>query len=257
VSVAPAKFMLLPVEDVDPGQNVRVDDEGLNALVESIKKHGILQPITVVPSEDGKRAECLFGHRRLAAAKAAGESEIPCLARPRGSEIARVLTQVAENRDRKNMTILEEALSYDQLRKAGLTQKAIADSVGTDQSSVSKRLLLLGYPDVVQRAVHWRTLGLTDALGIPLELAQSTDGRTLAAILRRGPNAVRKWIREALGEAEKNGKEIKARKGFGTLNCSADLLDQCRAAARGQNRSIVEWVDRALRAALAKQGDAA
>lgn len=250
VAVAPV-FELVPTSGIEPGANVRVDDQGLDALAASILKHGILQPITVVPTErDADRYECLFGHRRLAAAKKAKLLHVPCLVRPRGREEVRVLTQIAENRDRRAMSPLEEAIAYQQLHKLGMTRQAIADAVGTTGSAVGDRLMLLDYPAPVTSAVHFRRLGLTDALAIPLELAKSTDGRTLAAVCRRGGGYARKWVREQIAERAAAGQVIEKRKRYETFNLDSDLIDEVRVAASTADLKVVEWIRQAIRCQL-------
>lgn len=241
-------FMYIAIDRILAGNNIRLEGD-VAALAASIEQHGILQPITVTPMPNNhEKVECIFGHRRLAAARKAGLTKVPCLLRPRDAAEIRVLTQLAENRDRRDMTKLEEALVYEKLRKLGMTQTQIAHAVGVHQTHVSQRLILLQYPDCVKNAVHTRKIGLTDALAIPLELAQATDGRTLTAVCRRGGRNVRNWVRRQLAEQEV--PVVKKRKAWATLNVDADLLDECAAAAKAADQPIAEWVGVALRAAL-------
>ena len=254
MSAPESVFARIPIDQIERGHNVRIDEVGLDQLVASIRKHGVLQPITVVPSADGKRVECLFGHRRLAAARAAGLEAMPCLCRERGTEATRVLTQLAENRDRKEMSRLEMALSFAELRKLGMSQQAIGDAVGMHQVQVSMHLAVLKYPEVVQAQIHRRRLSLEDALAIPLELAESTDGRTLAAVLRRGGRYVRLWVaqqqraREAAGLGKLKGRKV-------TENVTVDglLMAEVAIAAELAGVKIRQWVERAIRAALDDQ----
>lgn len=243
-------FAMVPITDIDPGPNVRLDETGLDALAVDIRQHGILQPITLVPTEDGKRPECLFGHRRLAAAKLAGLTDVPCILRERGSARNRVLVQLSENRKRQDMSILEEALVLAELRKCGMSQTAIAEATGINQSGVSQRLQLLEYPDVVQRAVHHRLLPLKDALCIPLDIATRTDGRTLAAKLRGGAAGVRAWLRDE----SYDGSTSLARKQHGVIAIDVHLYDEVKAQARRDKQTIGAWVEDACRAHLEGRG---
>lgn len=251
-------FMRVQLNKIDPGTNVRIEPRQIEALAESIRKNGVLQPITVVLRDDGDGVECLFGHRRLAAARIAGLETIPCLARPRDRAESRVLAQIAENRDRLAMSHLEEALAYDELRKLGMSQQRIAEAVGTTQSAVSQRLLLLKYPECVQRQVHNLRLGIADALAIPLELATKTDGRTLNAVCARGGKHVRTWVQRELRDRSAKGQKIaKGRQRYFTLNIDSDLEDAVHDAADRAGITIVQWARQVVSAALDAQAASA
>lgn len=244
--------MVLPVADIAPGKNVRADDVGMDRMIASVRKRGVLQPITVVPTEVGDGVECLFGHRRLNAARFLGLETIRCIVRPRESEQSRLLSQLAENQDRKDMTILEEARSYQELREAGMSQQAIADALGTTQPMVSARLLLLKYPASVQQAVHHKQLGLSQALAIPLAAAE--DSPVLREAVKAGPHAVREYVAQAQRRAvEKTGKPLPARLSFKPINVRSTIINEVDEAAREMGIPIVEWVQRALQAALDAQ----
>lgn len=245
-----ARLVHVPIDDLDPGRNVRVDLTGIDDLARSIARHGVLQPITIVPSADGTRAEVLFGHRRLAAARLAGLTEIPAFVRERGSERTRLLTQLAENFDRAALTYLDEAYAYRDLRRLGMTQTQIAEAVGRTPTMVSKILALLDYPDVVRQAVHRRTIGLHDALVIPVDLARRTDGRTLASVLRRGGRHVRTWVRQ---QCATTPTPIQGRKAYSTVNITDEYLEKVRAAAAERHETIAAWLHRAIDLALERQ----
>lgn len=244
-----AQFKRIPIDAIADGNNVRLDEGDVATLAESIRKHGVLQPITVVPGGgEHHDYECVFGHRRLKASRAAGLKEIPALVRPRDTTEIRVLTQLAENRERRKMTQLEEALVYDKLRQLGMSQTQIAASVGTQQTQVSQRLILLEYPECVKNAVHRKAIGISDALSVPLELAQATDPRTLAAVCRHGGRYLRQWVRQQLA-----GTTIKKRVRYESLNVDSDLLDDIRTASEAASTTVVEWIRKAVLAALAEQ----
>lgn len=233
-------FMRILVASIDPGKNVRLDDD--DALVGSIARWGVLQPITVVPSPtDPKRVECMFGHRRLAAARKLGLDTIPALGHQRATEQTRMLMQIAENRDRQPMTILEEALTFRELRETGMTAAQIAKSVGVSEGAVSDKLRLLAYPEAIQHAVHGRRLPLTDALSIPIQLARDTAPTELAAVCRGGGAGVRDWVRRMCAD---HAEIVRTRVGGSTLGCDADTADLIRALARGRKESVAAWLRR-------------
>jgi len=257
MSAPEVRFTQLALNKIDPGKNVRVDDTEIDRLMESIRQHGVLQPITVVPTAKGDKVECLFGHRRLLAARRVGLATIPCMVRPRGSDQSRILTQLAENRERKQMSSLEEARAFDDLRKAGMTQHAIAQALGTQQTSVSRKLLLLKYPTCVQTAVHYRKISLNDAIGIPLAIAKEDDP-TFRKVLRSGTGALRRFIADAQEREIKNGRAPLAapRRTFQPMNLDSTLVHEANEAARRRGMRTVDWLAEVVRAALADQTSA-
>lgn len=246
------QFLRLDPREIEFGKNVRIDEQGMDRLEESIRQHGVLQPITVVQTEDGLGVECLFGHRRLTAALRVRLPTIPCFARERGSEQSRVLTQLAENKDRMAMSPVEEGRAYRDLRDLGMSQQQIGAAVGVSQPTVSMRLLILDYPEIVQLAVHRRTIGINDALAIPIELAKRTDGRTMASVMRRGGRHVRGWVRAQQKATEDAGGTMERRVRYSTVNIDSDLVDDMAAAARLAHVKQAEFVRRAIRAEIAR-----
>jgi ParB family transcriptional regulator, chromosome partitioning protein len=126
----------------------RFDPEALAALTESIRRHGLLQPLVVRRTEQGY--ELIAGERRLRAARQAGLDEVPVVVReadpPERLELALI-----ENLQREDLTPLEEAEAYRQLIDVyGLTQDEIAHRVGKSRPAVANALRLLTLPDTVK-----------------------------------------------------------------------------------------------------------
>jgi ParB/RepB/Spo0J family partition protein len=233
------KFMRIPVAQIDAGKNVRLDDD--DGLIPSIAKWGVLQPISVVPSATPGRVECMFGHRRLAAARRVGLETIPALGYPRATDQSRMLMQIAENRDRQPMSILEEAIAFHDLKETGMTTEGIARAVGVSLPTVSDKLKLLAYPDPIRMAVHHKQVSLTDALSIPITLARATPEEQLRTIVRMGGHGVREWIRS---QATAENGHVRTRIGGSTLGCDSDTADLIRALARGRRESVAAWLRR-------------
>lgn len=127
------------------------DEKALNELAESIKQHGIIQPLIVRQLAD--KYEIIAGERRYKAATLAGLSTVPVivtnLSDAKSAEIALV-----ENIQRKNLSSIEEALSYKRkIDKDNLTQEQLAKLLGLSQSTVANRLRLLNLSDEVQDAL--------------------------------------------------------------------------------------------------------
>ncbi len=144
----------------------RFDDEALEELAASIRRHGVLQPLLV--SEDGPdRYLVITGERRLRAARKAGLETVPAVIREQLDSAAQLELALVENLQRRDLTPLEEARAFEHLRASlGLTQAEIAERVAMDRSTVANALRLLKLPAEVQAMVdagelsagHARTL---------------------------------------------------------------------------------------------------
>ena len=123
----------------DHPSNVRDEVGDLDELTASIRQVGILEPLTVVPTDDGHRI--VTGHRRKAAAIAAGLATVPCYERPDlGADSDQVLAMLIENLRRHDLTELEEARGYQQLLDLGLSATKIAKATGTPRTRVRDAL---------------------------------------------------------------------------------------------------------------------
>lgn len=155
--------------------------EPLQALADSIRQFGVLQPIVVRESALLKgNYEILAGERRWRAAKMAGLSEIPAVILD-GDELKGAQVSIIENVQREDLNPVEEALAYRALiEKFGLTQEFVAKQVGKSRSAIANLMRLLDLPDEVLEMLrdgkittgHARALlGLNDAEAI-LPLAE-------------------------------------------------------------------------------------
>lgn len=158
----------LEVEKIIPNQfqpRTMFDDSKINELAQTLKTHGIIQPIVVRNLEDNKY-EVIAGERRLRAAKSLEWDKIPAIIRNlTDTETASVA--LIENIQREQLTAIEEASAYVQLLELhGLTQEALAQRLGKSQSTVANRIRLLKLSQPVQEALlnkeiterHGRTL---------------------------------------------------------------------------------------------------
>lgn len=131
---------------------VEFDEMALEELAESIKVHGIIQPITVREKPDGKY-ELVSGERRTRASKIAGLSKIPAFVR-QADDQEMVEMALIENIQRENLNAIEIALSYQRLiDECQLKQEDLAERVGKNRSTVNNYLRLLKLPDVIQLGI--------------------------------------------------------------------------------------------------------
>ena len=148
-----------------PRQNF--DPAALSELAESIRTHGILQPLLVrrVPgsSLDGESYQLVAGERRWRAARMAGLSEVPVVVREMTEEEVLEFALI-ENLQREDLNPLEEAEGYQRLVKTfGLTQEEVAKKVGRSRSAVANSLRLLKLPMDVQAFVQMGDLSVGHA----------------------------------------------------------------------------------------------
>ncbi len=123
----------------------RFDDASIAELAESIKRHGIIQPLVV--EQDGTGGyRIIAGERRWRAATLAGLSEVPTIVKEFGRE-KRLEVALVENVQREDLNPIDEAEAYRQLMEAtGLTQDQVAERVGKSRPAVANALRLLGLP---------------------------------------------------------------------------------------------------------------
>ena len=143
----------LDLLDDNPYQTrTQLDDHALHELCDSIRALGVLEPILVRPTANG-RYQVIAGARRVKAAQLADRGEIPAVVRQVSNEQAMLMT-VVENLLREDLSILDQARAYLRLsQEFGLTQDDIAGRTGKDRSTVANYLRLLKLPEEVQQYV--------------------------------------------------------------------------------------------------------
>ena len=139
------RVLTLRVADIRPNPHQprqTFDDEGLRELASSIRRHGILQPLTV-RSAGGGKWELVAGERRLRAAKLAGLEKVPCIRREADDRESALLALV-ENLQRRDLHYLEEAAAIAAyIRQTGITQEEAAAQLGRSPSALANKLRLL------------------------------------------------------------------------------------------------------------------
>ena len=182
----PRRVLDLPIDALRPNPNqprIEFDEVSLRSLSDSIRRYGILQPLTVRRTEEGY--ELIAGERRLRAAKLAGLREVPCLL-ARSSEEESALLALIENLQRRDLHYLEEAAAIARLIATyGLSQEQAAERLGRSQSAVANKLRLLRLEEPVAEALHH--YGLTERHARALLRLEDPEQR-LAAVEHIGKN---------------------------------------------------------------------
>ena len=233
------RVVFLPARSIrpNPAQPRRIfREEALAELADSIRRHGILQPLSV--RRVGNSYELIAGERRLRAGVLAGLSEIPCIVMSMDEEESGAAALI-ENLQRQNLDFIEEARAIARLmEKSCLSQEQAAILLGRSQSSVANKLRLLRHSEPVLTAL--REGGLTERHARAL-LKLPTEGEKLsaiAAIVRGGMSVARaeNFIESLL--ASKPVKEPKANVGafLNNLNQSLARIQMCGIGAVSERR---------------------
>jgi ParB family chromosome partitioning protein len=176
----PNEIVISDIEANPFQPRIHFDEEALNELAASIKELGIIQPITLRKSGDGKY-QLIAGERRLRAAKIAGLTKIPAFVREAGDEAMLELALV-ENIQREDLDAIEVALSYQRLmEECKLTQETLSDRVGKKRSTIANYLRLLRLPAVIQKAIREQEI----TMGHARALINIPDSETQVMVYRQ------------------------------------------------------------------------
>ncbi len=158
----------VPIDRIDPNPDQprrRFDPAALEELAQSIRQHGLLQPIVVRAAADG-RYQIVAGERRWRAAQLAAQHRIPAVVRSYSDDD---VLQIAllENIQRQDLNAIEEGQAYAQLmQRFGHTQEQLAQALGKSRSHIANTLRLLALPDPIQALVRDGTLSAGHARAI-------------------------------------------------------------------------------------------
>lgn len=201
----PEGVRMVPKDRLEPGRfqpRRRFGEEALNALADSIREHGVLQPILARPQPGADdRFEIVAGERRWLAARRAGLAEVPVTVRELDDRTA-MEAALAENVQRRNLSPIEEAEGYSRLlEEFGCTQERLSTVVGRSRPHIANTLRLLALPDAVRHLVdegslsagHARALlAAPDPEGLAYRtVAQGLSVRSVERIVREDEAARR------------------------------------------------------------------
>ena len=204
-STSKSDIVEIPIKDIrsNPHQpREYFDEEALRELADSIKDHGIIEPIIVKKSIKGY--DLVAGERRTKAASIAGLETIPAIIRDFTDQQMMEIALI-ENIQREDLSPIEEAQAYkNYIDATGLTQEEVANKFGKSRSYITNLLGLLSLPKYVQKEVingtismsHARVLSKIDDVDMILNLAQKVidDGISVRELetLSREENVIKK-----------------------------------------------------------------
>lgn len=212
----------VPIEFLSPNpKNPRrhFGDADLTDLAQSIREHGVVQPVVARPSStQAGRYEIIAGERRWRAAQRAGLTEIPIIVRDVNDRTALELA-IIENVQRTDLNPVEEALGYQQLiDDHGYTQADLGNVIGKSRSHVANTLRLLKLPDVIRDMLVDGAL----SAGHARTLVTAQDPAGLAKQIVEEGLSVRQA--EALAQMPAGGTPPKAKPAQGGSDKDADTL---------------------------------
>lgn len=189
---------MINTEQVRPNQQQprrHFRSDALRELAESIRVHGLLQPVLVRDAGDGW--ELIAGERRWRAARLAGLERIPAVVRSEEDETGRLLLALVENLQRQDLDPLEEARALDRLSRLGLTHQEIADRLGRSRVAVTQSLRLLDAGPALTAAVESGALSAGHARSLVALPSQEAQEHGLRVVLgkRLSVRQTEAWVR--------------------------------------------------------------
>lgn len=220
------ELITLDINEISPNPNQPrklFDSEKIDELAESIKAHGIIQPIIVKAVNSGY--EIIAGERRWRAARKAGLKEVPCIIKDI-DEQSHMLFAIIENLQREDLNPIEEAKAFDSmLKEYNMTQEDIAKSVGKSRPYIANTLRLLKLSEEIQLLIleNKITSGHARAL-INIEDKQKQKALVLE-IIEKGLNVrqTEKAVEENKTKGSKKNKSEKIRTDPQIINIQEDL----------------------------------
>ena len=236
----------LPISQVQPGLNQprkRFDEASLADLAESIRIHGIIQPLTVRRLSSGYY-QIIAGERRWRAAKSAGLDEVPVVIIEADDRKVMELGLI-ENLQREDLNPAEEARGYQVLMEDyGLTQEQVAQQIGKSRPAIANTLRLLALPEDLLRLVEEGQLSSGHAraiLGAPTpELQREAARRVIEHQLsvRQTETLVKALQKEPTDTPKDDGPDLSLYLGELEKNLSSSLGRKVKIAHKGKKGRI-------------------
>jgi len=190
---------MIAVDQIRPSRQQvrsRFEAEPLGELAESIRLHGVLQPLLVRPLSDGY--ELIAGERRWRAARLAGLQAVPAVVRSDAANDSQLVLGLIENLQRTDLDSIEEARGLRRLiEEFGLTHEEVADRLGKHRVSVTQSLRLLGGCAAVQSAVASGVISAGHARALIALESQAVQEQGLKVVIAKhlSVRQTENWVR--------------------------------------------------------------
>lgn len=201
--------MMLRLSSIEPNKDQprkQFDEDALMELADSIRQHGVIQPLLVRPLDNGMY-QLVAGERRWRASRMAGLMEVPVVIRDLSDHEAMEIALI-ENLQRKDLNVIEEALGYQQLmEKYDMTQEKVAERVGKSRPAVANALRLLNLPEQVIDMVKTGEVTAGHARAL-LKLDDEVEIIDIAKKIQKGRYSVRD-VEKITAKKKEEPKEVK------------------------------------------------
>ena len=242
----------LPISQVEPGLNQprkRFDQAALADLAESIRIHGIIQPLTVRRLSTGYY-QIIAGERRWRAAKLAGLTEVPAVIMEADDRKVMELGLI-ENLQREDLNPAEEARGYQTLMEEyGLTQEQVAQQMGKSRPAIANTLRLLALPEDIMKLVEEGQLSAGHAraiLGAPTPAMQRQAAKKVVEgqlSVRQTEALIKALQKQAQEKPKPAGEDLSLYLGELEKDLSGRLGRKVKIAHRGKRGKIeLEYYD--------------
>jgi len=239
----------LPVEFITRGQyqpRKDMSQEALEELAQSIKKHGVLQPVIVRPIAD-KKYELIAGERRWRACQMAGLPNIPVVIKE-VSDSATMAMALIENIQREDLNPMEEAVALARLKEEfELTQQEVADAVGKSRVAVTNLLRLMNLHDDVKLMVEHADMEMGHARALlGLNIDQQVEVANIIVAKGLSVRQTEALIRQIQGSktnhtSKKNKISPDVRKLEEDLSATIGAPVELKQSAKGKGKLVISY----------------
>ena len=233
------RVVFLPARSIrpNPAQPRKVfREDSLNELADSIRRHGILQPLSV--RRTGNSYELIAGERRLRAAQLAGLQEVPCLVLRMDDRESGVAAMV-ENLQRQDLDYIEEAVGISRLLSQwDMSQEQVAKLLGKSQSAIANKLRILRHSDIVLATL--RETGLSERHARALLKLPGDEEKlpAIAEIVRQNMSVARaeSYIDSLLARKPEKASAANVHAFLNNLTQSLSRIQRCGIGAISERR---------------------
>lgn len=214
-------------------------DDSIKGLAESIKKNGLLQPITV--RKNGNQYELIAGERRYRASLLNGQKDIEAIILDKSDEESAKLALI-ENLQRENLNAIEQALAMKKIMESeNITQNELAQRLGHKQSTIANKLRLLKLPDYVKNAISQNVITERHARAL-LNVDENELRNIFDTIVKRKytVSKTEEYIKELSTTHKRKGVSNNVKIGINTIKQAYDL---CRNSGIDADWQISEYAD--------------
>ena len=236
------EIVRIKLDKIIPNKNQpRLDfyDESIKGLAESIKRNGLLQPVTV--RKNGDKFELIAGERRYRASLLNGSKDIEAIIMESSDEQSAKLALI-ENLQREDLNAIEQAMAMKRIMESeDLTQNELAERLGYKQSTVANKLRLLKLPDYIKKAISTGTITERHARAL-LNVPEEKLEEVYLTIVNRKYNVSKteEYIKELTEAHKRKGVSNNLRIG---VNKIREAYELCKRSGIDSDMQVTEYED--------------